>query len=103
MTLYSLNVLKRMLPLAMACLMGTGLSISLSGCRDYLDRTDAISLDAGNAVAENKAAHIIDPWPPGAFKKHQTTSGERLLKAHEQYETNKKRISEEPDQKTAEQ
>lgn len=79
------------------------LAASLSGCRDYFDRTDAISLDAGNAVAENNAAQVVDPWPPGAFKKKHSTNGERLLKAIERYETNKRRPSGDLDQKVSEQ
>ena len=83
-------------------LMGLVLAMSLSGCRDYFDRTDGISLDAGNAVAENNAAQVIDPWPPGAYKKRQSTNGERLLKAIERYETNKRQIAGDSDQKASE-
>ena len=61
----------------------------LTGCRDYFDRKDTISLGVGNAVAENKAVQTIDPWPPGVFKKHQTTDGKRLEKAIERYWENK--------------
>ena len=61
----------------------------LPGCRDYFDRKDSISLGIGNAVAENKAVHTIDPWPPGVFKKHQTSDGLRIEKAIDRYRENK--------------
>jgi hypothetical protein len=35
----------------------------LAGCDKYLDRRDQITFGTGDAVAFNKAAQIIDPWP----------------------------------------
>ncbi len=64
----------------------TALALSLAGCRDYLDRKDTLTYSAGNAVAENKAAQTIDPWPPRAFKKSQVTNGERMREAAKRYE-----------------
>jgi hypothetical protein len=35
----------------------------VAGCDKYLDRRDQITFGSGDAVAFNKAAQIIDPWP----------------------------------------
>ena len=59
-----------------------------AGCRDYLDRKDTVNLGGGNAIAENKVAQTIDPWPPGAFKKHQSTNAQRAATAMERYVKN---------------
>ena len=59
-----------------------------TGCRDYLDRKDTVNLGGGNAVAENKVAQTIDPWPPGAFKKHQGTNAQRAATAMDRYVKN---------------
>ena len=48
---------------AVALLLGLGL---LSGCADYLNRRDSVSLRAGDAVEGNSAIHIINHAPPGA-------------------------------------
>ena len=71
---------------AMAVLLS--LSAATTGCRDYLDRKDTVNLGGGNAVAENKVAQTIDPWPPGAFKKHQGTNAQRAATAMERYVKN---------------
>ncbi len=63
-----------------------------TGCRDYLDRKDTVYLGGGNAVAENKVAQTIDPWPPGSFKKHQSTNGQRAAKAIERYVKNEDKV-----------
>ncbi len=62
------------------------LAVGLAGCRDYFERKDTINFAGGNAVAANKAAQTIDPWPREAFKKSQTTNGERMRKAAKKYE-----------------
>ncbi|MEM8973251.1 MAG: hypothetical protein AAGD43_14420 [Pseudomonadota bacterium] len=62
------------------------LALSLAGCRDYFARKDTLNYGGGNAVAENKVAQTIDPWPPRAFKKSQVTNGERMREAAKRYE-----------------
>jgi hypothetical protein len=37
--------------------------LSLAACDKYVDRRDQITFGSGDAVAFNKAAQIIDPWP----------------------------------------
>lgn len=49
---------------ALALLLVVG---GLSGCADYLNRRDTVSVRAGDAVEGNSAIHIINPAPPGAY------------------------------------
>lgn len=42
------------------------LAISLSGCADYMNHRDSVTLGAGNAPEGNTAIHTINPFPPGA-------------------------------------
>lgn len=40
--------------------------VLVSGCaNDDLQRTEGLTLGAGNAMAANSAMQIIDPWPAG--------------------------------------
>ena len=42
-------------------------ALSAGGCHDaYIARRDGVTFQAGDAVASNKAMHIIDPWPASA-------------------------------------
>jgi hypothetical protein len=62
----------------------------LGACTDmYLDRRDTVSFEAGDAVATNKMAHIIDPWPRAAGNRNLSFNGERMQGAAERYRTNK--------------
>ena len=45
--------------IAAAC----GACLVLGACADSLARRDTVTAYAGDAVAANKAIHIIDPWP----------------------------------------
>jgi hypothetical protein len=38
-------------------------ALGLAACDKYVDRRDQITFGSGDAVAANKAAQIIDPWP----------------------------------------
>jgi hypothetical protein len=38
----------------------------LSACDKYVDRRDQVTFGSGDAVAFNRAAQIIDPWPQDA-------------------------------------
>ena len=58
----------------------------MTGCRDYFARKDTVNFGGGNAVAENKVAQTINPWPRESFKKTQVTNGERLRRAAKKYE-----------------
>jgi hypothetical protein len=68
------------------------LSVGLTGCLGvysglYLDRRDSISLSAGDAVASNKVAQMIDPWPVEARDRNIPGNGQRQQKAVERYRT----------------
>lgn len=39
----------------------------LGGCSDSLRRSDFLTDHTGDAVAANKAIHIVDPWRRGSF------------------------------------
>lgn len=76
--------------LVRALIVALALAASLGGCSDiYLDRREAIALQAGDAVAANKAAQVIDPWPAEAADRRIEGNGERMQRAIERYRTNK--------------
>lgn len=47
----------------LACLI---LASGLSGCADYMNHRDTVTLGAGNAPEANTAIHTINPFPPAA-------------------------------------
>jgi hypothetical protein len=63
---------------------------ALGGCSDiYFDRRETVSLHAGDAAAANKAAQVIDPWPPAAVDRRIEANGERMQRAVERYRAGK--------------
>jgi len=62
--------------------------LGLSGCNQYFERQDPISLGVGDSVAQNRVAHTIHPWPRGSENPHHATNGARALIAIERYEKN---------------
>jgi hypothetical protein len=67
-----------------------GATTLLGACTDmYLDRRDAVSFEAGDAVATNKVTHMVDPWPVYAGNRNIAFDGERMQAAAERYRTNK--------------
>jgi hypothetical protein len=58
---------------------------SLTGCVDYLDRRDTISLSAGDAVAANLAIQTIDPWPAEAARHSVPGNGKVVAAAVDRY------------------
>ncbi|HEY8567035.1 MAG TPA: hypothetical protein VIL65_16170 [Beijerinckiaceae bacterium] len=70
-------------PLRLAAL---GAIAALGACNDYVARKDTIAWSAGDAVAYNKAIHVIDPWPPASADTRIPTSGRRVADAIERYE-----------------
>ena len=60
----------------------------LGGCSDmYYDRREQISLATGDAVAANKVAQMVDPWPPHSVRRDVAYSGEKMQTAVERYRT----------------
>lgn len=60
----------------------------LGGCSDiYYDRRNSISLASGDAVAANKTAQMVDPWPAHSVNREIAFNGERMQAAQERYRT----------------
>jgi len=51
----------------------------------YVQRTDTITLGAGNAKDVNAATHIIDPWPHRVGDRRIPANGERMVNAVDRY------------------
>ncbi|HEU4519199.1 MAG TPA: hypothetical protein VFS03_06765 [Microvirga sp.] len=67
---------------AAAILLAAG---ALAACQTLM-RRETVSLQAGDAVAWNRAVHAIDPWPPGSDDTTIPVSGRRIARAIEAYE-----------------
>jgi type IV pilus biogenesis protein CpaD/CtpE len=73
------------------------LAAALAGCsanpvldpNGYLDRRDQISLTAGDAVANNIAIQMVDPWPAHAGQRNIGFDGQKMQTAVERYRNNK--------------
>lgn len=61
--------------------------MALSGCQQYLTRSDTISPYSGDAVARNMSNQTIDPWPRYVYDTKIETSGERQSGAIRRYNT----------------
>ena len=73
-----------------ATILALAATTLLGACTDmYLDRRDSVSFAAGDAVAANKVAHMVDPWPVRAGDRNIPHDGERMAAAAERYRTNK--------------
>jgi hypothetical protein len=48
----------------------------LSGCADYLNRRDSVTLGAGNAPAANTLIQTVDPWPDSVMDTNIIVSGD---------------------------
>jgi hypothetical protein len=73
---------------AAALALGT-LGVTVGGCSQiYLDRRDSLALGAGDAIAANQAAQVIDPWPPRSGNTNLVFDGQRMQAAAERYRTN---------------
>ena len=58
----------------------------LGGCSDlYTDRRDTVSLSGGDAVAANRVAQMVDPWPPHSGNTNIAFNGERMQRTVECY------------------
>lgn len=73
---------RRFLPVSAAL----ALSGLLAGCQ-WLERRDTLSLQSGDAVAWNRTIHTIDPWPAASNDTVIPTSGRRIARAVEIYES----------------
>jgi len=53
-------------------------ALSVSGCQQYLERTDRVTLGAGNSLAANEARMVVDPWPRNVDDTHIHADGQRM-------------------------
>lgn len=67
---------------ALVCVIAAA---SLSGCAEYLDRSNTIAFSAGNAVQTNIVTHVVDPWPATSRNKNFAVNGQRMQRAVENY------------------
>ena len=51
----------------------------------YVQRSDTLTLGAGNAKAINTVTHMINPWPPYVMDRRIPGNGERMVGAVERY------------------
>jgi hypothetical protein len=51
----------------------------------YFQRSDTITLGAGNARDVNAATHVIDPWPRYVGNRRIPANGDRMSRAVERY------------------
>lgn len=57
----------------------------LSACADRLTRSDDLWPYAGDAIAANRVAQIIDPWPPGSRETAIPTVAARVAESTVRY------------------
>ena len=55
----------------------------------YFQRSDKITLGAGDAKHVNEATHVIDPWPRYVGQRRIPSNGERMVGAVEHYRNNR--------------
>jgi hypothetical protein len=63
------------------------LAVWLTGCSEYLERRDGLSVQSGNAVQTNKVAQMVDPWPPYSGNRNIAFNGSVMGGAVERYRT----------------
>jgi hypothetical protein len=52
----------------------------------YVNRSDTITLSAGNAKDVNAATHVIDPWPRYVNNRRIRANGQRIVGAVQRYQ-----------------
>jgi hypothetical protein len=65
-----------------AIVAGTSL---LTGCADYLNNRDTITLGAGNAPQANLGIHAINPFPASANNTHIHVDSQKVQQAYGRY------------------
>jgi hypothetical protein len=74
---------------ALRALAAAAALAALTGCSEYTDRRDTISLDGGNAVATNIVTQMVDPWPRDSANKNIAFNGQKMQSAVQRYRNNK--------------
>jgi len=76
-------------------ILAAALSAALGGCwsglyenpgAQYVNRSDTITLSAGNAKDVNAATHVIDPWPRNVKDRRIPGNGQRMVGAVQRYQ-----------------
>jgi hypothetical protein len=76
-------------------ILAAALPAALGGCwsglyenpaAQYVNRSDTITLSAGNAKDVNAATHVIDPWPRNVKDRRIPGNGERMVGAVQRYQ-----------------
>jgi hypothetical protein len=52
----------------------------------YVNRSDTVTLSAGNAKDVNAATHVIDPWPRDVADRRIRANGNRMVGAVQRYQ-----------------
>jgi len=68
-----------------ACACSSAIAWDQDPFAQYIERSDTITLGAGNAKDVNAATHVIDPWPPYVGNRYFPTDGQRMSDAVERY------------------
>lgn len=70
----------------------TAFAAGLAGCNhlednvtQYAQRSEYVTLSAGNAQNANLAIHMVDPWPRASADRRIPANGERMAGAYERY------------------
>jgi hypothetical protein len=70
------------------CVLPVGACSGLYGDDElarYVQRSDKVTLSAGDAKSVNAATHVLDPWPPGINDRRIPADGARMVRAIERY------------------
>ena len=68
-----------------ACACSSAIAWDQDPFAQYIQRSDTVTLGAGNAKDVNAATHVIDPWPPYVGNRYFPTNGQRMSDAVERY------------------
>jgi hypothetical protein len=60
-------------------------SVAVNPAQEYLQRSDKVTLSAGNAKEVNSEIQVIDPWPRYVGNTDIPGNGERMAGAVERY------------------
>ncbi|MFA6267316.1 MAG: hypothetical protein WC670_16555 [Pseudolabrys sp.] len=61
--------------------------VALTGCSEYLDRTDTMTWQSGNAVQTDKVTQMVDPWPAVSANRDIAFDGAVMETAMTRYRT----------------
>ncbi len=74
---------------AFAAVTLVAVTVSVSGCQNYLSRHEGVTSFAGDSLATNEAISVVDTWPDGFDDTSIPTDGQRQSEAIEKYKSPK--------------